>query len=193
MANAKEMFYICKSHLEEKASHFAKVALGSACEQWINAEMTVALNWANPRVLGKQDYARPEDKKRDIVIYDGSNEVETHVIEVKVLYPWTNETLKRKKTASLREQISPSNGDVRPRHMGVVFAIWTTKYGNEKPSEFFVRITDLLKNEFPAKEYSTQHRFILERIVNNEYVELAGEKKVIHIGATYVTRRIDSE
>jgi hypothetical protein len=72
MANIKNCFYGICAHLGSSPKHFARVALGSSCEPWINAEAFVALNWASPRLLPNEEYAVTESRKRDIIIQKSS-------------------------------------------------------------------------------------------------------------------------
>lgn len=79
---------IC-GHLRRSPDHIARILTGASCEPWLNAESSVALNFANPRALPAGLRAVPECESRDLVICCGQGRSrQTAVrVEAKLLWP----------------------------------------------------------------------------------------------------------
>jgi hypothetical protein len=99
-------FEVLKPHFElpQNAERLVTVLLGSACEQWINGELFLALN-ASRLALA----VVPEREKRDLVLYSlNDRKTPRLVIETKLIYSTYGESKQRCKLLELRLQLEES-------------------------------------------------------------------------------------
>lgn len=201
MADINKAFYTIKKCLQSHGKHFAAIVCNSSCEAWINAEAVAALNrYYNNNALhrNKGEYAISESRKRDIVIYSKSKV--SHVIEVKVLYPWDDFKLLNEKLKPLKSQIDRRKDDepVSVSRTGLIFGVWIYPYDNKyarhnhpesKADEFFDRLTLLTQEVFPSSDYTTQHKGIFERVFKNPIRAPYPHDCLVQVGALYITKR----
>jgi len=102
---AKNIFFnTIFPHFEENHIRLAKAFLGSACEQWINTEIFIAVLENN-----KDQWIRPESSKRDLVFYkseaDEKNCKASLICETKIIYCSEYPSQQTEKLRKLASQI----------------------------------------------------------------------------------------
>lgn len=197
----KAVFYRVRDMLKRRERHVARIALGSAFEGWLNAEIGREMRWGEPNKnrWGGDEYVVPESQKRDLVVFrdDGTA---SHVIEVKLVYPWSE----RKMLVPLKrlyEQISRkayNDETTKTRYVGFIFGVWISPFHSRFADRkslanaygFYQRLTSQVRAVFDEEDYTFQHRS-WRRAVDCD-VTLNGEKFHVEVGMLHMTRRPQS-
>lgn len=196
MADIKAAFYDVKKFLSSHPSSSAQRLMGSACENWLRTEICSILNFENGKGISKhsEEFAYDEVEKRDISIYKGNESPQLlHHIELKVVYPSYSLTPNAEWITSLRRQLErplKTNEPINVRRHGWVFSIWTTYYSHIAPESYFQKITDCLTNSFEVNEYTAQHDFRAELILDAECPWRGATTQVILKGSYFSRRKM---
>jgi hypothetical protein len=192
------VFDVVCSSLGRESAKVAKVFSGAACEAWLLAEMRLAIDWAEPRLLAENQWAKLESKKRDIIVIDqaasegGAPQVK-HVIEVKVLYSACPSSKLREKLKGLREQLSTSpdaDESGATQRSGVVFATWDTATPGKNPlgyEQFLGEVRTAIGEVFDATEFNPGPS-AFRSIVEPTWITTAGQRYQVALAATWVSQ-----
>ena len=197
MADMKSIFYGIHDYFRTKPEELAEVLAGASCEAWLCTECCLAMNRGIPGQLvplldlGAKEYAFREVQKRDISIYRGTNEILTHAIEVKVVYPMSDSKILDEKLWPFVGQIERDPYSDEPdnlRSAGLLFAVWSSYY-EEPRSEFHRRVSSFIRELFPPERFTTQHDFALENILDPTNVKMGSNEVQIALAALMLTAR----
>lgn len=188
MADMKTVVHHLRHHFREQGDHFAHIARGAACEQWINSEIVVCLNRSG--LLAEGERAQGELAKRDVVIGTGYPKMRVHrVLEVKLLHQWRSPKLWKEKLEKLRLQMHAGtmydDETASVRRSGLLSGIWfddpisrSALKPKEEPAEFFPRLRELAGSAFPQDQgFTTQHGHRFEPVFEQPMAINVGTQK----------------
>jgi hypothetical protein len=142
----------CVRHLRAEAKRVAMASLGAACEQWLNTELFICLNFSADPCFPEGLWARSEHNKIDIAIVQGATPPlkVCGYIESKVVYPNGAHTGPILTLADqLRRRVSDEVLNV-PR-LGFVFSCWSNYY-RIGASEFQSAVSKSIGTVFAASD-----------------------------------------
>ena len=195
MVDIKKSFYDVTKSLCNEPNRNARRLMGAACEDWLKREICSILNFESGEGVqpDRGEFVYDEDEKRDISIYrDTEKGVKLlHHVELKVVYPGYSRTTQAEWVNSLQEQLERARGEGESggaRRHGWVFGVWTDYYKNVDQNRFFSETSKCLREVFSEQEYTTQHSFSMEGVLDEWLPWRGGRVEVVMKGTCFSQR-----
>ncbi len=196
------VFTLVRDYLRRRAKHVVRILTGPACEQWLLAEIRVAINWAKPPLPKSKHWICGESRKRDLAIKlpecggeDGGRVA--HVIEAKLLYPtgspvWVTNRLKELREQVLRKGCTDEcDGMTRS---GLIFAVWSNwnskwdRLLKKKTCDgFWDAVAADVQRVFGQQGFDIGNSGCLDPIIAPLPIQVAGRQTEIGLAGTWIT------
>ena len=138
----------CVTHLRSQSKRVAMASLGAACEQWLNTELFIALNFADAPAVPEGTWARAEHNKIDLAIVQGVKHPMTvrAYIESKVVFP---NGAHAEPIAKLTRQLQREAMDqvMNVPRVGFVFSCWSSYFRSDR-NQFLQTIENTIRDTF---------------------------------------------